>query len=183
MKITVKQREVSTKNGVTPGWGVYVDGLLEEWYDEWKEALAAALKLAADPPKKPVRIQSPSIVWPIGHREAYNKVVMATAALEAAKRELKDKRSQAQIRCCRCHSEYPIATQTYIQTHWYTPPRGCTGGDYWNQGEAQWSCPSCGFFNRFHDADAPDWSKDFKRPEIVALKGMFRRVEDRYDRS
>lgn len=48
---------------------------------------------------------------------------------------------------------------------------GCTGGDYWKQGEGQFECPKCGHVNRLYD-----------RPDVVELKRYFASVEDVYDR-
>lgn len=70
-----------------------------------------------------------------------------------------------------CGAQFPVNQLTYIQTHWYTAPYSCTGGDYWNQGEGQFMCPSCGHKNRLYE-----------RPEVVALKEFFAKVEDTYDR-
>jgi hypothetical protein len=36
-----------------------------------------------------------------------------------------------------------IRSLTYIQTHWYETPYGCTGGDLWREGEGQFDCPKC----------------------------------------
>jgi len=70
-----------------------------------------------------------------------------------------------------CGAEHPIDSLEYIQTHWYTEPHGCTGGDYWNQGEGNWICPSCGGRNRLYD-----------HPEIIQLKHLFNSVADEYGR-
>jgi hypothetical protein len=70
-----------------------------------------------------------------------------------------------------CGAQLPIADIVYIQTHWYTEPSGCTGGDYWNQGEGQFVCPKCGAENRLYE-----------RPEVEKLKSYFKSVEDRHDR-
>jgi len=70
---------------------------------------------------------------------------------------------------CKCGLQFWIRDLTYIQTHWYTPPRGCTEGDYWNAGEGQWQC-KCGHLNRLYN-----------KPEIEKLKRLFKDVEDTYD--
>jgi hypothetical protein len=70
-----------------------------------------------------------------------------------------------------CGTMLPVKDLTYIQTHWYTEPYGCTGGDYWNQGEGQFTCPVCGALNRLYE-----------RPDVVALKSFFKTVVDVYDR-
>ena len=77
-----------------------------------------------------------------------------------------------------------------IQTHWYTPPRGCTEGDYWNEGELQFVCPETGIINRllFSNYDVPyeermdfdnNPGKQFKRN----YKKLFREVKESYDRT
>ncbi len=43
---------------------------------------------------------------------------------------------------CLCGDMHRIKDCTAIQTHWYTRPHGCTGGDYWNTGELHILCPS-----------------------------------------
>ena len=70
-----------------------------------------------------------------------------------------------------CGQALEIGELEYIQTHWYTSPHGCSGGDYWNQGEGQFICPHCGHCNRLYD-----------RPEIEDLKHLFKSVIDTYDR-
>lgn len=42
-----------------------------------------------------------------------------------------------------CGKRSKIKDTTYVVTHWYTEPHGCTGGDYWNEGEHQLICTHC----------------------------------------
>lgn len=70
-----------------------------------------------------------------------------------------------------CGMAMEVRELTYIQTHWYTAPHGCTGGDYWNQGEGQFVCIHCGVRNRLFD-----------RKPIEALKYHFKDVKKEYDR-
>lgn len=70
-----------------------------------------------------------------------------------------------------CGAILPVGELTYIQTHWYTSPYGCTGGDYWNQGEGQFVCPKCGELNRLYE-----------RPQVEALKGSFKEIKDKYEK-
>lgn len=106
-------------------------------------------------------------------RQAETALAVAREALHKAERE------RAKIKCCNCGGVYPISDQIYIQTYWYTPPRSCNEGDYWSAGEANWECPGCGFRNRFEDKH-PDrnWGQDFERPELVALRGKFKRIHE-----
>jgi hypothetical protein len=49
---------------------------------------------------------------------------------------------------CLCGKMHAIKQFTAIQTHWYTSPSGCMGGDHWNTGELQLVCPTTGIKNR-----------------------------------
>lgn len=49
---------------------------------------------------------------------------------------------------CSCGKMHQIGKCTVVQTYWYTPPHGCTGGDYWNAGELQIICPLTNVRNR-----------------------------------
>jgi len=52
------------------------------------------------------------------------------------------------VKCHECGATHAIGALTYIQTHWYVRPSGCTDGDYYNNGEGKWDCPACGLVNR-----------------------------------
>lgn len=120
--------------------------------------------------------QSPTLLHHADHAKAKAAVETALAALNKRKAALAEAEAKATIVCCRCASHYAIATQVYVQTHWYVSPHGCTGGDYWNEGEGNWKCPDCGFVNRF-DAKDGGW---MGQPEIVAAKNHFESVRDCY---
>lgn len=119
--------------------------------------------------------QTPSLEWPECYRSALLAVEDAQRDLAAKLSTLAEHKKLARIICAKCSAAHGIATQEYIQTFWYTPPHGCTGGDYWNAGEANWCCPSCGFTNRFDDKKDKysTMENPFYRPEIVALKQYF----------
>ncbi len=92
------------------------------------------------------------------------EVAKAQIAIDAARR-------RKTVVCNHCGKRSAIRLLTYIQTHWYREPHGCTGGDYWSEGEGRFLCPKCGYENRL-----------IYRPEIVALKKYFGRVEERYEK-
>lgn len=71
-----------------------------------------------------------------------------------------------------CGALHPIGELTYIQTHWYVSPHGCTGGDYWNEGEGAFVCPSCGHRNRLYVS-----------PAVTAMKRQFKSVVKEHKRS
>jgi len=127
-----------------------------------------------------MRSQTPDIVYAEGRSEALVELERIQAMLSTAKANLELIDARSSIKCCSCSATHLIATQEYIQTHWYTSSHGCTGGDYWNTGEGNWRCPSCGFLNRF-DAEKDKYAtipNSFYRPEIVSLKNKFGRVKD-----
>jgi hypothetical protein len=72
-----------------------------------------------------------------------------------------------------CGAALEIGELTYIQTHWYEEPHGCTGGDCWHQGEGEFDCPRCGLRNRLYD-----------RKDYEELKHLFKDVknEHKHDR-
>jgi len=77
--------------------------------------------------------------------------------------------------CC-CGKYHAIKTLDLIVTHWYVRPHGCSGGDYWNEGEWNFICPE-GVNNRllFNDYDV-DYTKrdDHKVAAEPAFKRLYR---------
>ena len=69
-----------------------------------------------------------------------------------------------------CGANQRIKDTTYLQTHWYETPTGCTGGDMWHRGEGRWVCNRCGKENRLYD-----------KPEVMNLKGLFAEVLEVYE--
>ncbi len=69
-----------------------------------------------------------------------------------------------------CGAFLTIKDLTYIQTHWYVKPYGCTGGDYYRPGEGQFKCPHCGHINRLYVS-----------PEVEAMKPYFKDIEQKYE--
>lgn len=68
-----------------------------------------------------------------------------------------------------CKRLSKISNIIYIQTHWYTEPYSCAGGDYWNEGEGQFNCPKCGVLNRLYE-----------RPEVEKMKYIFKEIKKTY---
>jgi len=105
-------------------------------------------------------------------------------------REKIDKRNEKRsIQCSGCNELHKIGDLVAIQTHWYTPPSGCTEGDYWNEGELQFVCPETGTINRllFNNYDVP-WEERriYKNNPESQFKRMYRKlfkeVKDSYDK-
>lgn len=68
-----------------------------------------------------------------------------------------------------CQRLSKIIKVDYVQTHWYTEPYSCTGGDYWNLGEGRFICPKCGAVNRLYE-----------RPLVERMKQSFKQIVDQY---
>jgi hypothetical protein len=102
------------------------------------------------------------------------------------KQDTCDKLSSSRVIECRgtfyqkgCGEKLPIKDLTYIQTHWYESPWGCTGGDSWHEGEANFVCPKCGARNRPCMYKEWDLIKDNK---FSLIKSKFKEHVNEYDR-
>jgi hypothetical protein len=118
--------------------------------------------------------------FPLAIKAVEKKIVkkrVEVARLESTKKALL---SNLKIQCLGwtvgakdgCKRWLDVKTLVYIQTHWYTEPFSCNGGDYWNQGEGQFMCPKCGAKNRL-----------FERPQVAALSSFFKETKEVYDRN
>jgi hypothetical protein len=110
--------------------------------------------------------------------ELETKLASLQKEVEETKNLLTEEKKKILIECIGgtpygkgCGRKIQVKNLVYIQTHWYTPPHGCTGGDYWNKGEGRFICPHCGIKNRLYN-----------RKEIESLKDLFKNVEDEYKR-
>jgi hypothetical protein len=90
---------------------------------------------------------------------ALKRVRNAQAELARAMDNLQEIRKRRRIQCS-CKSYHRICDLTLRITHYYNEPHGCTGGDYWSEGEWQFLCPKTGDINRllFHDEQV-DWKE------------------------
>lgn len=108
-----------------------------------------------------------------------DKLLAEKAALESKIHEVEQRLSAEKgnklASCENCHKSTAVRRLIYIQTLWYTPPSGCTEGDYWNQGEGQWVCPHCRYVNRMCDFNGQKWLEGYKR--------QFALVVDKHDYS
>lgn len=93
-------------------------------------------------------------------------------ALSKAQADLTAKRAQRELKCC-CGASHAINTLELLVTHWYTEPHGCTGGDYWSEGEFEFVCPTSSARNRlmFNDFDV-----DYKRRGSDGAEPAFKRL-------
>lgn len=81
------------------------------------------------------------------------------ARLEAMLDSLNERRIHAirdQDWICRvkgCGKSSLLSGVVLLRTHWYTPPHGCSGGDYWTAGERNLICPKCSVRHRMIEQD------------------------------
>lgn len=98
----------------------------------------------------------------------------ARAALAKAETNLGDVRKRRKIGCS-CGKKHAIGTLELLITHWYVSPYGCTDGDYWNEGEWQFVCPSSGARNRLMFDDYSVKYED-RGKVSVAAEPTFKRI-------
>lgn len=111
------------------------------------------------------------LLMPVTLADAEKKVKKAEKALDKAEESRDKLLKDAEVQCLNksCGAYLRIGDLTYIQTHWYVQPHGCTGGDYYRAGEGQFKCPKCGMRNRMLGEN------------VEKLKVHFKEVEDTYD--
>jgi hypothetical protein len=117
---------------------------------------------------------------PVAHG-AIEEVEGRLAGLGAEQQRLKKQRDdllrQTSITCqseCGdrgCRAELRIGDLTYIQTHWYEGPHGCTEGDMWHPADGEFECPQCGLRNNLR------WRKHYKE-----LRHLFHEIKNEYKR-
>jgi hypothetical protein len=106
---------------------------------------------------------------------AQAKVAKARAQLDEAIADQQEERRRRRI-LCSCGKMHPIGKLDLLVTHYYIEPHGCTGGDYWREGEWQFLCPYTGERNRllFDDYDL-DWKdRDTSKAAGVVFKYLYR---------
>jgi hypothetical protein len=109
-------------------------------------------------------------------RKALAAVKRAEKRLAEAEAALRQVRARRALPCeCGCGNSYAIGELKLRVTHWYVEPHGCTGGDYWQEGEWQFVCPTSGALNRllFHDYSV-EYSK--RHTVGVAAEPTFKRL-------
>ena len=106
--------------------------------------------------------------------KAQKAVADAREALASAEVALAEERSRRTI-LCSCGKRHKIKDLELLQTHWYVEPHGCTGGDYWNEGEVQFICPMGGTRNRvMFDDNHLHWSE--RGRTALAFAGLYKRL-------
>lgn len=118
--------------------------------------------------------------------DAMKAVEAARAALATAEAALNEER-RSRLILCRCGEMHAIRDLHLIIKHWYTEPHGCTGGDYWTEGEWRFVCPVTSVENRLL---FDDYNVEHEKRQTVGVaaqptfknlyRGLFASSEDRY---
>ena len=102
-------------------------------------------------------------------------------------KKIDQRNGKKEIKCCGCEKSHRIEKLTAIQTHWYTPPTGCTEGDYWNEGELQFVCPETGIVNRLifnngglYFEERGIYKNDPEQQFKMNYRKLFKEVVDQY---
>lgn len=91
-------------------------------------------------------------------------------------RKIEERNSRKKIECAvdSCGKLHTINKLTLLQTHWYTQPHGCTGGDYWNSGEIQFICPDTKIRNRIMFYVSYDGGQNYDTDSESQFKGNYK---------
>ncbi len=115
------------------------------------------------------------------------QIAEAKAHLKDLRRQQDGVRSRRKI-LCSCGRRHAIKDLSLIVTHWYVQPHGCTGGDYWLEGEWQFHCPDTGMRNRllFHDThleyeDRRTVGKAAEATFKTLYRNLFKERSDEYE--
>jgi uncharacterized Zn finger protein (UPF0148 family) len=106
--------------------------------------------------------------------ELYDKI-------KKKRKKLSKLKAKTEVVCSKCKTAHEIKDLLYIKTHWYTEPSGCTGGDYWTEGEGQTTCPACNVRIRFLCLDRTSDHKTIEHP-FRRMQSEFKEVVDNYDK-
>lgn len=105
-------------------------------------------------------------------------------------KKIAERNKKKSIDCEGCSKSHQIQDLTLIQTHLYVSPRGCTEGDYWNEGEMQFICPETEIINRMlfnnHDVHWEERKKYANNSEEQFrrnYKPLFKEVREVYEES
>ena len=104
---------------------------------------------------------------------AQQAVREAEQALARARDRLRSERARRHIRCA-CGAPQAVRDFHLIVTHYYIGAHGCTGGDYWSEGEWNIVGP-CGQNNRLlFDDYGVDWRR--KHDVGVGVEATFKHL-------
>lgn len=115
-------------------------------------------------------------------KQIREKITEHLSAVCALREELDHRARRKRLRCGFCGKSHQVSKLTLIQTHYYVRPYSCTGGDYWNMGEKQYECPSCG--ERMRDPGDNEYLAKYRQLDkrIGELARFFGETVKEYER-
>ena len=122
--------------------------------------------------KKPFTNKAEYFMPPFRSEVSDEELKAAHETIAVYNNDIEQQKKDTRIVCSCGHSQ-KISDSVFVQTHWYTRPRGCMEGDYWNNGEGQVVCESCGVRMRLYDK-----CKDLQEHRYCSL---FKEIMDCYD--
>ncbi len=69
------------------------------------------------------------------YKQIEKEIVEVEKQLKKLQYQRKHAHRRRLINCIHCDQRTQLGSLIYIQTHWYEEPHGCTGGDWWHEGE------------------------------------------------
>ncbi|MBI2048028.1 MAG: hypothetical protein HYT27_02715 [Parcubacteria group bacterium] len=116
-----------------------------------------------------------------------NKIAKMTKSQDVLRKQLAESIKNILITCEECGKKSKLRFWVFIQRHWYTQPRGCMEGDYWNASTTELChirCPKCGSENYIYNHN--DKKKLLRYIDKIAddaeigKNELFTNVEDRH---
>lgn len=116
--------------------------------------------------------------------DVYEELQSAIKVLRVAEQAVREHRALKTIRCRACANYHAIKDMRLIVTHWYVSPYGCSGGDYWDEGEWHAVCPTTETRNRLLFNDRYEDRKTIGKGAEVTFKhiyrGLFKESQNEY---
>lgn len=100
------------------------------------------------------------------------------AGLQAERERVQRRRM---VKCVHCEKRTRIDRLLFVQRVEYESPYGCSGGDYYYDGEGGFACPHCDCLNRLPEKYHGDAWQHPKCEQLHKLSRYFAAVARRYD--
>ena len=112
-----------------------------------------------------------------------------TATLNKKLEELRKQKleiiRQEPIKCTKCGETSALNDWTFIQDHWFTYPRGCNEGDYWNDSPVDLChivCPKCSNRKRIYDHPGKERILELTERSKFHVLTIFEKKKDEYEK-
>lgn len=107
------------------------------------------------------------------------KISQLNKQIEKLKKKKDSIISDKHLKCVKCKESTQIKNLTLAVQEYYVEPHGCTGGDYWDEGEYPTyytECPKCKCNNRHWNEKTAKWKlvnnyRDYFKKEKTICEG------------